>query len=70
MSAQPQSINVADLDVSQLSDVRKQLEEVSLYTSLELLTDPLFLALAGNKPPYKFVRATEASTSEVKSLYR
>lgn len=28
-SAQPQTVNVADLDITQLAEVRKQLEEVS-----------------------------------------
>lgn len=34
--SQPQQVNVADLDISQLSDVRKQLEEVLLVTSGDL----------------------------------
>jgi prefoldin alpha subunit len=28
-SSQPQQINIADLDIQQLSDVRRQLEEVN-----------------------------------------
>jgi prefoldin alpha subunit len=32
MASQPQQVNVSDLDVAQLSDVRKQLEEVCQIT--------------------------------------
>nr|VWO99853.1 Uncharacterized protein [Ganoderma boninense] len=35
-SAQPQQINVTDLDVPQLADVRKQLEEVRSVSSMKL----------------------------------
>ena len=33
-SSQPQQINVADLDLSQLADVKRQLEEVDIVILL------------------------------------
>ena len=38
-SPQPQQINVTDLDVPQLADVRKQLEEVRFIGRVHMMAD-------------------------------
>lgn len=38
-SAQPQQINIADLDLQQLADVRRQLEEVNIPLFVRVCTD-------------------------------
>ena len=38
-SPQPQQINVTDLDVPQLADVRKQLEEVRFVGRVRMMAD-------------------------------
>lgn len=37
-SAQPQQINIADLDLQQLADVRRQLEEVNIPLFVRVCT--------------------------------
>lgn len=66
-SSQPQQINVSDLDIQQLADVRKQLEEV--YCRLHLPTD-LLNAFAGAKSPDQFLRPAQAGPVKIQVLSR
>jgi len=65
--SQPQQINVADLNLQQLSDVRRQLEEVACTVRYILCISD---CLAGAEPPHQLVRSAEASTSKVQVMHR
>lgn len=60
MSQQPQTISINDLDISQLADIKKQLEEVS-FSFINLLRQPPTDLVAGTQSPHIFIRATKAS---------
>jgi prefoldin alpha subunit len=57
MSSSPQQVNVSDLDVAQLSDVRRQLEEVRP----EFINAYVAHFRAGAKSPHELVRPIKAS---------
>jgi hypothetical protein len=70
MSApQVQQINASDLDLNQLAEVRRQLDQArDIITSSELfilnLSLPLSLSLSlGNHPSHQLVRATQTGSS-------
>ena len=72
-SSQPQQINVADLDIQQLSDVRRQLEEVnfplfslvgSADSEIHVCTHP------GTKSPFQFLCPTQTGSVEIQVLSR
>lgn len=60
MSQQPQTISINDLDISQLADIKKQLEEVS-FSFINLLRQPPTDLVAGTQSPHILIRATKAS---------
>lgn len=65
-SPQQQQINISDLDLPQLADVKRQLEEVGIEPCLFLkLTTKTRLRSAGTQPFNKFLHATETGSSEV-----
>lgn len=66
--SQPQTVNIADLDISQLSELRKQLEDVC--KSLQSSQNCLILRHSGTYPSDQLFRATEASTGQVQGLSR
>lgn len=73
-SPQPQQINVTDLDLPQLAEVKKQLEEVrGTRTSQRIATNLLDLALliprTGTQPPYELVHTAQASSGQVQSVH-
>jgi hypothetical protein len=59
MSQQPQTISINDLDVSQLADIKKQLEEVSFIHPLTAETTNRLVA--GTQSPHFIIRAIETS---------
>jgi hypothetical protein len=62
--SQPQTtINISDLDIAQLSEVRKQLEEVSCLGDVSMLTP--FHLFSGTQSPHKLLRPAEASPGKV-----
>lgn len=64
--SQGQPVNVSDLDVAQLSDVRKQLEEVSEELQPQhVLKRSKLESYLGIKSPHELVRPAQASTGEV-----
>lgn len=65
--SQPQTISVADLDISQLAEVRKQLEEVrrKRYQIEESLTNYRL----GIKSPHQLFCSAQASAGQVQDLY-
>jgi hypothetical protein len=67
---QPQTINISDLDVAQLADIKKQLEDVS-YVSLVTINpaDCLILLCVGAQPSHFLLCATQASTGQVQGLH-
>ena len=67
-TATPQQINVADLQLPQLAEVKRQLEEVKPLCSLfKALTE--FLRL-GTLAPDQLLRSTEASAVEIPVVHR
>ena len=71
---QGQTINVGDLDLAQLADVRRQLEEVRFYrlcihtTQMSNAKLASLLVSLGTYPPYELVHAAEAGASKVQIL--
>lgn len=65
--SQGQPVNVSDLDVAQLSDVRKQLEEVSeeMLQPRHLLKRSKLEPYLGIKSPHELIRPAQASTGKV-----
>ena len=68
-SSQPQAINLADLDVAQLSDVKRQLEEVCICFISAMLWDPDEYSRPGIESPHKLICATQASSSKVQDVH-
>ncbi|KAG9312676.1 Prefoldin-domain-containing protein [Chiua virens] len=70
-SSQPQQINVADLDIQQLSDVRRQLEEVDFFlpSSLDRISKRVFTQ-PGIKSLDQFLRPTQAGAIKIQVLPR
>lgn len=67
MASQAQQVNVTDLDLSQLSEVRKQLEDVRPHNdSLDGDTD----LTAGIDTSHQLLRAAEASAGQVQGVHR
>ena len=69
-STQSQQIAVTDLDLPQLSDVRRQLEEVRVLPASCLNCAHHHRVLVGTKPPHKLVYTAEAGAGEVQGLRR
>ena len=66
-SPQPQQINVTDLDLTQLADVRRQLEEVRRTRMCPFgLPHP---SISGTVSPHEFICATEAGAGEVQGMH-
>lgn len=67
-SSQPQQINVADLDIQQLADVRRQLEEVN-FPPFSLVhcadSDIYTFTYPGIESPDQFVCPTQAGSVEI-----
>lgn len=80
-NAQAQQINVSDLDISQLADVRRQLEEVRgagpgaavhhLHIHhVSCARSRRAYSPAGTQPPYELVHATQAGAVQVQGVHR
>lgn len=70
-TSQPQQIAVTDLDLPQLSDVKRQLEEVGEQLDAAIFcVDHSTIFITGIDAPHKFVHSTEAGPSKVQVLYR
>jgi hypothetical protein len=77
---QGQTINVADLDLAQLADVRRQLEEVhcSFYTRMYVRAEVEELIcffiwrerLLGTQPPHELVHSAQAGTGKIPVVRR
>ncbi len=65
--SEAQQVNVADLDLSQLGDVRKQLEEVR--KAIPKVQGCSNIELVGARPPYQLICPAEASASEIQDLH-
>jgi hypothetical protein len=73
-AAAPQQINVADLELPQLAEVKRQLEEVCASFSPQTLTsialNTHFSVLLGALAPDQFFRPTQAGPGKVPVLHR
>ena len=70
---QPQQINVADLDIQQLADVRRQLEEVNfpLFSRVDSAdSDILVCTYPGTESPYQFLCPTQTGSVEIQVMSR
>jgi hypothetical protein len=67
MAGQPQQINVSDLELPQLADVRKQLDDV-LKSVLGYRDSPVLISPAGAHAPYEFIRAAQAGAIKIRIL--
>lgn len=68
MAQAPQQIAIQDLDVAQLSEVRKQLEDVRIY-HLETYTIDLTLkTTSGAETSYQLFHSAKSSSRKVQSL--
>ena len=68
---QPQQVNLADLNLAQLGEVRKQLDEVRIVSSTRsyMGTKPLHTR-AGAATSHQLVRSTQASPGKVQVMHR
>ena len=66
-SSQPQQINVSDLDIQQLADVRRQLEEVTSFLSGAA---PILNVTSGTKSLDQFLCSTQAGSVKIQVLPR
>ncbi len=62
MSGAPQQVNVADLDLAQLAEVRKQLDEVCSYPASKSL---LTFIHTGNYTPHLIVPTAQSSAGKI-----
>ena len=68
--ATPQQINVGDLDISQLADVRRQLEEVSCANMRAVVMDLICApAIPGIEPSHELVRSAQGGGGEVQGVH-
>jgi hypothetical protein len=69
-SSQPQQVNVADLELPQLADVKRQLDEVRILAATPLRQRLNAFLRTGTHPPYQLVRAAQAGPGKVQSMRR
>ena len=69
MAANPQQISVTDLDVPQLAEVRRQLDEVRLCRPGRSSSSQL-METAGADAPHQLIHPTETGSGKVQVLYR
>ena len=64
-----QQISVTDLDIPQLADVRRQLDEVCSRLTCRPLS-PQLIGTAGVDTPHQLVHSVETGSGEVQVVYR
>ena len=69
--SQPQQINITDLELPQLAEVKKQLEEVrSLFLGPVTLLTANDCIGEGTEPPHQLLHTVETSSGEIQLVYR
>ena len=66
----PQQINVADLELPQLGEVKKQLEEACFLVSVILVATLRRPDYTGTLTPNQLIRTTETSAGQVPLVHR